>query len=184
MKTIIGIILFAAIGFSQTVPVALGTINVPTEAAIAFESQRLSQTAPLATAITLGADITTGSLTFPAVGNLAQLAVGQQILIDTEAFTVSAISGQNLTVASRPTYVIGGVTLSRPAAHTSGTSIQLLQWPSAIAGFKALILASVQNVLTNYCPTHPTICPTLNTQYAAITAAQNQIAAIMAQVVQ
>jgi len=185
MKTLLIALTFAgSLAAQTTVTVPIGNIIVPNEAAAAYESWRLTQTNGPATTLTLTADITISQTTFAVTGTLTQLAALQQVTIDGEVLNVVSIAGQNLTVAARALYAIGGITISTPAIHTAGTPIVLLKWASAVAGFKQLISGSVQQVIATYCPSHPTTCPTLTTQYNAITSANATIAAIMAVLVQ
>ena len=184
MKIFIIFSLLVGAVFAQNVTVTLGSVSVPYEAAYAYESWRIGQFASLASPITLTSALDSSTVTFALTGVLTQLAVGNQIVIDSEVMTISAISGQNVTVATRAAYAISTYTVSTPAAHGAGATVNLLKWASAVTGFKALIAGNVQNVVTQYCTANPTKCPTLNAYYTVIANAQASIAAIVAGVVQ
>jgi hypothetical protein len=181
MKTFI-LFLIATSALAQTITVPLGTLVIPNEAAAAYESWRMTQvTGPT---LTLSAGINASVTTFTVVGDATGFTAGDQITVDQEAMTVASVTGQNVTVAARALYAIGGIAVSTPAAHLAGAPVVELKWKNAVLGFKQLILGTVAQVLQSYCPGHPTTCPTLAAQYNAITTAQSAIAAVLAQVVQ
>jgi hypothetical protein len=182
MKQFFIALIFTGILSAQTVTVSLGNLTLPNEAAAAYESWRMTQiTGP---ALTLTAAINATVTTFALIGDATGFIAGDQITVDQETMTVVSKSGQNVTVAARALYAIGGIAISTPATHLAAAPVNELKWPSAVFGFKTLILGAVQQVLQQYCPGHPTACPTLATQYNAVTAANGAIAAILAQVVQ
>jgi hypothetical protein len=177
-------IAFASLLGAQNVTVVIPNLTVPNEAAATYESWRLTQTNGPATPISLTSTITNSATTFALTGDLTQLAATNQITIDAEAMTIVSIAGQNVTVATRAAETIGSTTVSAPATHTAGAPVALLKWASAAQGFKQLIAGNVQQIVASYCPTHPSVCPTLTAQYTALQTANSAIAAIMALVVQ
>jgi hypothetical protein len=182
MKTIVLLALATSALVAQTITVPLGDLTIPNEAAAAYESWRMTQvTGPT---LTLSAGINASVTTFAVVGDATGFIAGDQFTVDQETMTVASVSGQNVTVSARALYAIGGIAVSTPAAHLAGAPVIKLKWKNAVVGFKQLILGTVQQVLQQYCPSHPTSCPSLATQYNAITSANAAIAAIMAQVVQ
>lgn len=181
MKTLI-LFLVATAALAQTITVPLGNLVIPNEAAAAYESWRMTQTT--GPSLTLSAGINASVTTFTVVGDATGFAAGDQITVDQETMTVVSVAGQNVTVAARALYAIGGIAISTPAAHLAAAPVVELKWKSAVLGFKQLILGTVQQVLQSYCPSHLATCPTLAAQQTAITNANNAIAAIMAQVVQ
>jgi hypothetical protein len=181
MKTLI-LFTFATAALAQTTTVALGNLVIPNEAAAAYESWRLTQL--VGPTLTLSAGINASVTTFAVIGDATGFVAGDQFTVDQEVMTVASVSGQSVTVSARALYAIGGIAVSTPAAHLADAPVQELKWKNAVVGFKQLILGTVQHVLQQYCPGHPTSCPSLATQYNAITTANAAIAAIMAQVVQ
>lgn len=177
-------LLFSAAAFAQTITVAVGNITVTFEQAAAYESWRMTQLSALTTPITLTGALDTGATkTFTLTGDLTQLAVGNEILIDSEMMPITVISGQNVTV-TRNAYTISTFTISTPVAHTAGATVGKLKNASAVAGFKAHVAEMVWQVVVQYCTANPAKCPAYQAQLQAHSNADAAIAALKAGAVQ
>lgn len=135
---ILALIAFA-LPLAAQVSINTGTITIPNEVRDSIETWRLGQVKTISPAITLNGAITNVATTI-TVNDATNIAVGDQIVIDTEALNVTAKAAPSLTVTR-------GASITTAAAHLTLAPVKVCKNPTAAALIKELIRIKVNEII-------------------------------------